>query len=142
MDTLIRQYDILMKVTGLSQEDIEWTGVKDNDGAYNHANKKLIKAEDADLIFSTYQMSSEGLDIPSLNTIILTTSRKKVEQSVGRILRKQSGYDVQPLIVDIVDNIKQFKNQGSIRKRYYKKITKIENINIYKNEDEKFIKQN
>jgi len=104
--------------------------------------EKLIKAEDADLIFSTYQMSSEGLDIPSLNTIILTTSRKKVEQSVGRILRKQSGYDVQPLIVDIVDNIKQFKNQGSIRKRYYKKITKIENINIYKNEDEKFIKQN
>ena len=70
---------------------------------------KLEKAEEADIIFSTYQMSSEGLDIPTLNTIVLTTSRKNVEQSVGRILRKQSGYNTVPLIIDIVDNIKQFK---------------------------------
>jgi len=103
---------------------------------------ELEKAEEADIIFSTYQMSSEGLDIPTLNTIVLTTSRKNIEQSIGRILRKQSGYDVQPLIIDIVDNIKQFKNQGNIRKRYYKKITKESNIKIYENENEKFIKQN
>ena len=68
-------------------------------------------------------MSSEGLDIPTLNTIILATSRKNVEQSVGRILRKQDGYEIDPLIIDIVDNLKQFKNQGNIRKRHYKKIT-------------------
>lgn len=104
--------------------------------------KKLEEAEKAEIIFSTYQMSSEGLDIPTLNTIVLTTSRKNVEQSVGRILRKQSGYDVEPLIIDIVDNIKQFKNQGSIRKRYYKKITNEENFNIYKNTGEYFLEQN
>lgn len=101
--------------------------------------KKLEEAEEADIIFSTYQMSSEGLDIPTLNTIVLTTSRKNVEQSVGRILRKQSGYSVKPLIIDIVDGIKQFKNQGSIRKRYYKKITKEDNIKIYKNSKDNFI---
>ena len=99
---------------------------------------KLDEAEEAEIIFSTYQMSSEGLDIPTLNTILLTTSRKNVEQSVGRILRKQSGYGLQPLIVDFVDEIKQFKNQSYIRKRYYKKITKEENINIYKKFNNKY----
>ena len=42
-------------------------------------------------------MSSEGLDIPTLNTIVLTTSRK-CRAIVGRILRKQSGYNVKPLL--------------------------------------------
>lgn len=104
--------------------------------------KKLDEAESADIIFSTYQMSSEGLDIPTLNTIILTTSRKNVEQSVGRILRKQSNFEVLPLIVDIVDNIKQFKNQSNIRKRYYKKITNEDNFKIYENKGEHFIIKN
>lgn len=104
--------------------------------------KKLKEAELAEIIFSTYQMSSEGLDIPTLNTIVLTTSRKNIEQSVGRILRKQDGYDVEPLIIDIVDNLKQFKNQSNIRKRHYKKITNENNINNYKNIDYNFIKIN
>ena len=65
--------------------------------------KKLKESEKAEIIFSTYQMSSEGLDIPTLNTIILATSRKNVEQSVGRILRKQDGYEIEPLIIDIID---------------------------------------
>jgi len=99
---------------------------------------KLDEAEEAEIIFSTYQMSSEGLDIPTLNTILLTTSRKNVEQSVGRILRKQSGYGLQPLIIDFVDEIKQFKNQSYIRKRYYKKITKEERIYIYKKINNKY----
>lgn len=104
--------------------------------------QKLKEAELAEIIFSTYQMSSEGLDIPTLNTIVLTTSRKNVEQSVGRILRKQDGYDVEPLIIDIVDNLEQFKRQSNIRKRHYKKITNEKNIINYNNEDNKFIKIN
>ena len=102
------------------------------------SEKNLEKSEAADIILSTYQMSSEGLDIPTLNTIVLSTSRKNVEQSVGRILRKQSGHAVIPLIIDIIDNIKQFKNQSSIRKRYYKKITKEENFKNFKNLNENF----
>ena len=102
--------------------------------------KKLKEAEDAELIFSTYQMSSEGLDIPTLNTIVLSTSRKNIEQSVGRIMRKQDGYDIEPLIIDIVDNLKQFKNQGNIRKRHYKKITNENNIITFKNNNLNFIK--
>ena len=77
-------------------------------------------------------MSSEALDISSLNTIILSTSRRNVEQSVGRILRKQKGnYLSQPLVVDIVDDIKTFINQSYTRKAYYKKITDFDNIKTY-----------
>jgi len=46
INTLIRQCDILKKITGLSEEDIEWTAVKDNAGAYKHAAAKQAKAED------------------------------------------------------------------------------------------------
>jgi len=90
---------------------------------------KLDIAEEADIIFSTYSMSSEALDISSLNTIILATSRRNVEQSVGRILRNQKGnYLAQPLVIDVVDSLKTFTNQGYTRKTYYKKITNSDNI--------------
>ena len=59
-------------------------------------------------------MASEGLDIPSLNTLILTTPRSKIEQSAGRIVRKIG--KVQPLIVDIIDQLPCFVNQGIQRK--------------------------
>ena len=82
---------------------------------------QLKIAEEQDVIFATYSMASEALDIPSLNTLILITSRKNVEQSVGRILRRND-HEVQPLIVDIVDNLKVFINQGYCRRRYYKSL--------------------
>tara|TARA_B100000886_G_scaffold339755_1_gene306192 strand:+ start:1616 stop:3076 length:1461 start_codon:yes stop_codon:yes gene_type:complete len=97
--------------------------------------EKLDLAEEADIIFSTYSMSSEALDISSLNTIILSTSRRNVEQSVGRILRKQEGHLAQPLIIDIVDNLKVFVNQGYTRKSYYKKITNIANMQTFSYEE-------
>lgn len=93
---------------------------------------KLDESEKADIIFSTYSMSSEALDISSLNTVILGTSRRNVEQSVGRILRKQKGnYLSQPLVIDVVDDIKTFVNQSYTRKAYYKKITDFEFIKTY-----------
>jgi len=98
--------------------------------------EKLTKAEEADIIFSTYSMSSEALDISTLNTVILTTSRKKIEQSVGRILRKQAGsYKIKPLIIDIVDKLPVFTRQGYTRKTYYTKLTGEENITYFKYEN-------
>lgn len=102
----------------------------------------LTEAEGADIIFSTYSMSSEALDISTLNTVILATSRRKIEQSVGRILRKQKGaYLIQPLIIDIVDKLPVFTRQSYQRKTYYKKITNEKNINTYKCEGGKIIKE-
>lgn len=82
--------------------------------------KALNESHSKNIIFGTYPMASEGLDIPSLNTLILATPRSKIVQSVGRILRKERN-DINPLIIDIIDEISTFKNQGYKRKRFYKK---------------------
>lgn len=98
---------------------------KDKIGLYigGMKQKNLNESATKELIFSTYDMSSEALDIPELDTIILSTPPKgKIRQSTGRILRKDTtDYEYPPLIIDIVDNIKSFKNSGYLRRRYYKK---------------------
>jgi len=74
-----------------------------------------------DIIFATYDMAAEALDIERLNTIIMATSKKDVNQAVGRILRKVlSNGDTRPLIIDINDDISIFKNQSKKREKYYK----------------------
>ncbi len=82
--------------------------------------KDLTKAEDATIILGSYGMASEALDIPSLNTLIMATPRSKVEQAVGRIIRKKS--NIQPIIVDITDNLQFITKQGFIRKKLYDKL--------------------
>jgi superfamily II DNA or RNA helicase len=75
-----------------------------------------------DFIFATEQMAEEGLDIPDLNCIIMTTSKKNIEQAVGRIMRKQlKDGDTPPLIIDISDNLSTLKNDGNKRREYYAK---------------------
>ena len=79
---------------------------------------ELIDAEEADILFASYKMAEEGLDIPSLNTLIFATSKKKIEQCVGRILRKK---DSNKLIIDITDMLSRFKNHSHIRHNFYLK---------------------
>lgn len=55
------------------------------------------------VIFGTYQMAEEGLDIPALDTVFLTTPIGNVEQAVGRILRIVEGKKT-PVVVDFVDS--------------------------------------
>lgn len=81
--------------------------------------KELQIAEKADVIFSSYAMCREGLDIQSLNTLILATSTGDVVQTCGRILRKV--HDVSPFIVDIVDAFSTFATQSKKRDAFYKK---------------------
>lgn len=83
----------------------------------------LNDAAEADVIFASYSMAEEGLDIDGLNTLILATPKKKVVQSVGRILRKpiKKG-DINPLVVDITDTMSCFQTWGEMhRMKYYKK---------------------
>jgi len=82
--------------------------------------KDLDDAEKCQILLGTFAMASEALDIPSLNTLIMVTPRREIEQSIGRILRK-SDHPVQPLIIDIVDELKSFLRQSKYRKRFYKK---------------------
>lgn len=83
--------------------------------------KLLKKAELATVIFASYGMAAEALDIPDLNTLFMVTSRGKVEQSVGRVIRKIDP-NVRPLIYDFTDQLPCFVNQGYQRRRLYKKL--------------------
>ena len=83
---------------------------------------ELNDATEADIIFATYAMAEEGLDIPSLNTLLLVTPKTSIIQSIGRILRKQiKEGDIPPVIVDIADNFSTFSNQATQRSKYYMK---------------------
>jgi superfamily II DNA or RNA helicase len=97
--------------------------------------------KNADVLFATYSMAAEGLDIERLNTIILATPKKDVIQSVGRILRKvlKNG-DIRPLIIDIVDDLSLFKSQGQVRERFYEQNKY--SIEYYYMQNDKFISPN
>ena len=91
-------------------------------------------AEQAQVIFATYAMASEALDIPDLNTLFMVTSRKEVEQAVGRILRKIDP-NLRPLIYDFVDQLPSFINQSKHRIKFYNKMGfDITILKIYNNE--------
>jgi len=79
-----------------------------------------ISAEKS-LIFATFEMASEGLDILELDTLFMITPKGSVNQAVGRILRKQADdYELPPMIVDIIDEIESLKRLGKIRTKLYK----------------------
>ena len=82
--------------------------------------EKLKESESKQLLLATFAMAKEGLDIKTLNCLILASPKRDIIQAVGRILR-QSHKDVQPLIVDIIDNFSVFKGQAAVRNRLYKK---------------------
>ncbi len=103
------------------------------------SQKQLEEASKAQILLGSYGMASEGLDIPTLNTLIMTTPRREVEQSVGRIIRKKGKN--QPLIIDIVDMLPSLSRQGNHRRKLYKKLKynvklyEVENNNIMSETD-------
>jgi superfamily II DNA or RNA helicase len=74
-------------------------------------------------LFATYQLAKEGLDIPTLDCVVLATPKKDkitVIQSVGRCGRKapnkEAGY-----VIDYVDTaFSILKNYGRARRNIYK----------------------
>ena len=79
-------------------------------------------AKEARVLLASYAMASEAMNIKHLNTVILASPRKKVEQSTGRILRVQKDQrEVNPIIVDIVDSHGMYQGQWRKRAAYYKK---------------------
>jgi superfamily II DNA or RNA helicase len=78
-------------------------------------------AKEARILLASYAMASEAMNIKTLNTVVLASPRKKVEQSTGRILRlRPEQRDVAPLIVDIVDCHSVYRGQFYKRLKYYK----------------------
>jgi superfamily II DNA or RNA helicase len=82
--------------------------------------EKLKENESCRILLGTYPMANEGLDIPTLNALVLSTPKSDIIQSVGRICRMKHE-NIQPLIIDIVDKFSIFENQSRKRFDVYKK---------------------
>jgi superfamily II DNA or RNA helicase len=96
--------------------------------------KALKEAEKAQVIFASYGMAAEALDIPDLNTLFMTTPRSEVQQAVGRVVRKIDP-NVPPTIFDITDMLPSFIGQGKKRIKLYKKMGfEIKMIEVKENE--------
>ena len=60
-----------------------------------------------DFLFATYSLAKEGLDVPRLERLYMTTPQKDyavITQSIGRIARTSEG-KADPIAYDFVDNI-------------------------------------
>lgn len=93
-------------------------------GEINKNERKRIFEETRNgenrVIFSTYLLAREGLDVPNLTRLILATPQKDfvtTKQSVGRIERNIKGKK-QPIVFDVVD-----KNIGTCLKMYKKRVS-------------------
>lgn len=83
-------------------------------------------------LFATYSLCKEGLDIPRLERLFLTTPQSDyavITQSIGRIARTFEG-KADPIVYDFVDNI------GYLQKRYKKRCATYKKNDCYFTEDE------
>jgi hypothetical protein len=71
------------------------------------------------VIFATFSQAHEGLDIPSLDTVILSTPKSDIIQSIGRAMRETKGKLHNPRIYDMRDNWSVLFAMYNKRKRVY-----------------------
>ena len=87
------------------------------------ALRKLNNGE-LDIVFATYQLAKEGLDVPSLKYVVFATPEKDettVIQSVGRVGRRADGKDC-GMVIDFVDDFPMYRGWAKKRSGYYWKI--------------------
>lgn len=75
------------------------------------------------VVFATYKLAKEGLDVPNLRTVVLACPVKDkttVIQSAGRVARKADGKDF-GTVVDFSDGFGMLRGYEKKRRGYYKK---------------------
>jgi len=115
--------------------DLEIDEVKTSFYVGGMKDYQLTDSALSDVIFATYDMAEEGLDIDSLNTLFFASPKRNIIQAIGRILRKQSKEClIKPLVIDINDSFSVFPNWTDSRKKYYNKEKyNIEHFQAYNN---------
>jgi superfamily II DNA or RNA helicase len=95
-----------------------------NVGFYIGGMKQSVLDENAlncKVLLATYQMVAEGFSVKKLNTIVLATPRKSVQQASGRIFRERiNERKVAPHIIDIIDSHPCFVRRWYVRNKFYK----------------------
>lgn len=103
------EYDLAMLYVGKTKQE-------DRD----KADDKSVR-----VIFGTLSLAKEGLDIPSLDTLMLispNSAESTIQQATGRILREYEDKK-EPIVIDFYDvNIGICKNMLEKRKRLYLKL--------------------
>lgn len=75
------------------------------------------------VVFATYKLAKEGLDVPNLRTVVLACPVKDkttVIQSAGRVARKADGKEY-GMVVDFSDDFGMLYGYEKKRRLYYKK---------------------
>jgi superfamily II DNA or RNA helicase len=84
------------------------------------SEEALEESSKCPIIFGTFSQAHEGLDIPTLDTLILATPKSDIKQSVGRILRETPGKKNEPHIWDIRDKWSILNSMYYKRHKVYK----------------------
>ena len=82
------------------------------------ADRREVKA-----IFAT-TVADEGLDLPGLDTVVLTTPTKalgRIQQRIGRIMRTADNKK-KPIVIDLVDNSKPSYYAHKKRAKFYREL--------------------
>ena len=77
-------------------------------GQEKQAEREL--AATRQVIFATFDMAKEGLDIPRLDTLVLASPAESTIQCMGRVLREVPG-KLRPLIIDVYDECVAFRGE-------------------------------
>ena len=102
---------------------LKLTGVKM--GYYIGGMKTAVRdlaATEAQILWASYAMASEAMNIKTLNCVVMASPRRKIEQSIGRILRQRpEERSLAPLIIDVVDVHGPMCSQSRNRIQFYRK---------------------
>ena len=82
--------------------------------------KDLQESSTKKIIFATFSQAHEGLDIPTLDTVILATPKSDIQQSIGRVMRETKGKKNNPHIYDINDQWSMLPAMWYKRLKVYK----------------------
>lgn len=92
--------------------------------AERKAALEKLNNDEIDVIFCTYLLAAEGLDIPNLRYVLFSTPEKNevvVQQASGRVGRKAEGKSF-GVVVDFVDDFGMYENWYRQRKKVYNRL--------------------
>lgn len=83
---------------------------------------RKLECGELDMVFATYQLAKEGLDVPHLKYLVMATPEKDkttVIQSAGRVARKADGKEF-GTVIDFQDSFGMYEVWGAKRMGIYK----------------------
>lgn len=122
----LQHLDVLENLVKSKIPSVARLGVAATKAAKERRKRLLNALNDGELnvVFATFKLAKEGLDVPNLRTIVFATPQKDkatVIQSAGRVARKADGKKF-GRVIDFIDDFGIFYGYASKRKKYYKSL--------------------